>query len=234
MSLKSQLNTANKAVANYGKGYAYKGAAQTKYNQANTAYENFIKNGGDGKFKLDKYITQVNDLFKDIMDYGDFSYDPQKDQLFQMYKQQYKAQGNKAMNNLMGVGAAYSGGYNSSAAQTAAQSTYQGYMDDLSNKAADTYQNALNMWKYKQQNLIDKYNITRDMNNDSNNAYWKQAETLQNMRNNAYNVFQDDRSYGASRWDANATYWQKRADSLQNQINWQADYALSKKKYKGK
>ena len=202
------------------------------YNTAYSDYNNWINNAA--KYGYNQYITDVNELYSQIQNYKKFSYDPQKDKLFQMYKQQYTNQGNRAMQNQMGVAAAASGGYNSSVAQTSAQNAFQGYMDALSDKAAETYQNALDMYKYNRQNTLDKYNAAREMNNTANEQYWKQADVRANNMNNAYNAFKDDRSFQYNKYSDNRKYWQTQEQNAQSQLNWEKEYALNKKLYKGK
>ena len=214
------------ATKNLGKtssfSYNNKNGYQTAWNKANNAYNNWLENPSANG--LNKYIGDVDELFASIMNQEKFSYDPQRDQLFQMYKQQYQNQGIRAMNNQMGVAAAATGGYNSSVGQTSAQNTYQTYMNELSNKAAETYQNALDMHKYKQQNLLDKYNVASDMNNASNEQYWQQTNALGQKAQNAYNIFNDDRSFQYNKFSDNRGFWQNQQTAAQNQVNWEKEF----------
>lgn len=204
----------------------------SSYSDYNNQWNNYMNN--PEKYGYNKYINDVNELFNQIMNQEKFSYDPQQDQLFQMYKQQYNNQGNRAMRNTMGAAVARSGGYNSSAAQTAAQGTFQGYMDALSNKAAETYQNALDMYRYNQQNTINKFNVARDMNNAGNEAYWNQTNALGQRANSAYNAYWNDKQFQYNTFSDNRNYLSGEAQRYQNQINEDRNYELNKKLYKGK
>lgn len=242
MSVANDYNNALNQLGKYG-SFSYNSIFDDKYNNAKNSYDDIINN--PSKYGYNSHITDVNDLFEQIMNQEKFSYDTKKDALFQMYKRQYEAQGNRAMQNQMGVAAAMSGGYNSSVAQTSAQKQFQSSMDELSQKASETYQNSLDMYKYKQQNLLDRYNVARDMNNAGNEAYWKQVDVATNNMNNAYNAWQDDRNFQYNSWNDGRTYWAGRADAAQGQVNWEKEYnqtenwnkknyELQKKIYKGK
>lgn len=236
------LQNANNQLAALNR-FNYTGGLDQTYNVALNDYNDWVNN--PNKYGYNSHITEVNDLFNQIMNQQKFSYDPQKDELFQMYKRQYEAQGKRSMKNQMGVASAFSGGYNSSVAQTSAQQQFQNSMDELSQKASETYQNALDMYKNKQQNLLDRYNIARDMNNSSNDAYWKQLGLKQNQVDNAYKAFIDDRSFQYNQFSDNKNYWTQQKQNAQSQINWQNEYnqtekwnnenyKLNTKLYKGK
>mgnify|MGYP003294760732 CR=1 FL=1 len=73
------------------------------------------------------YENKLNELYDQIMNREKFSYDFNKDQMYQMYKDKYTEQGKRAMQDTLGQAAGLTGGYNSSYGQTAAQQTYQNY-----------------------------------------------------------------------------------------------------------
>ena len=229
-----QLATANSKIKALG-GFSYsdKAGLKSAYDSAYSDYNGWVNNPTAHGFNA--YITDVNELYDQVQNY---TYDPQKDGLFQMYKNQYQAQGTRAMQNQMGVAAALSGGYNSSVAQTSAQQQYQDIMSGLNDKAAETYQ-------LNRQNLIDRYNTARDMNNAGNDAYWKQVDVRANRMNNAYSAYNDDRTFQYNKYNNDRTYWQTQGQNAQTQINWQKEYDqtnawnkknynLQKKQYKGK
>lgn len=226
MGAKEDFANANKQLADLG-SFSYTGGLDKAYKTAMNDYNEWADN--PTKHGYNAYITDVNDLFSQVMSQKQFSYDPQQDALFQMYKKQYETQGNRAMQNQMGVAAAMSGGYNSSVAQTSAQQQYQNSMDELSQKAAETYQSALDMYKYQQQNLLDRYNVARDMNNAGNEAYWQQLGVKQNRANNAYNAYNDDRNFQYNQFSDNRNYWSSQKQNAQSQINWQAEYDQTEK-----
>ena len=226
------LEKANKNLSklgdfSYSDSLGYKSAYDALLEDYNSYMNNPEANG------YNAYIGDVNELFSQVMNQKPFSYNPEQDSLYQMYKNQYMSQGNSAMRNQMGVAAAASGGYNSSAAQTSALGAYQRYMDALSEKAVETYRNALDMYKYNQQSLLGRYNAARDMNSYGNNAFYQQADIkAQNMKN-AYDLFNDDRSFQYDKYTNDRSYYLNQAKNALEQNNWLKEYKLQKKLYKG-
>jgi hypothetical protein len=188
-------------------GFTYDTKNSNIYKAYTTAKSTFndIANNSK-KYGYNKYQSDVDSLYDAVMNYGDFSYDMEKDQLFQMYKQQYQSQGNTAMRNQMGISTAKSGGYNSSVAQTSAQSVYQNYMDALSEKAADTYQNAYDMWNTEYNNKLNQYNSAVSANEASNSNYWNLYNAAQTQKNTAYDAYQDDKNFKYTKWNDNRNY----------------------------
>lgn len=178
------------------------------YSYNNQALVNAVKNAQTAYNNATRQMTDVNEYFNQLMSQPKFTYDMNNDQLFQMYKRQYAQQGNAAMQNAMGIAAAANGGYNSSNAQTAAQTIYGNYMDALSEKAAQTYQNA-----------YDRYNTEFARNQSLLDARMGIAQAnmtnAQNRLVNAQNALNDDKTY--------------RLNQYTNQMN----YNLTKKQYNG-
>ncbi len=231
-SSEKKLDKANKKLKELEK-FKYNDSLglSSAYSTAYDDYSDWLQNAAENGYG--KYLSDVETLFGDVMKQEKFSYDPVKDKLFQLYKEQYTNQGNRAMKNQLGAAAAFSGGYNSSAAQSASQNAYQNYLTALSDKAAETYQNALNMYKYKQQNLFDKYNAARDMNNAANDAYWKQADAKAQRMNSAYNAYSNERNYQYNKYSSDRNFYQNQGKNALDQINWLKEYQLKKKQYKG-
>lgn len=227
------LEKANEMLSSLGSSFIYsdKRKLGEAYKKAYNDYLNWINNSS--KNGLNAYKNDVDSLFSQIINQKKFSYDPQEDKLFQLYKAQYMNEGGRAMKNQMGVASALAGGYNSSVAQTSAQTAYQSYLSALSEKAAETYQNALDMYKYNRQNLFDRYNVARDMNNAGNDAFYKQAEIKAQRMNNAYSTYNDDRSFQYNKYTADRNFYQNQGKSAQDQINWLKEYKLKNKLYKG-
>ena len=117
-----------------------------------------------------------------------FSYDVNGDALYQQYKDQYTTQGKMAMMDTMGQAAAMTGGYGNSYAQSVGQQTYQGYMQQLTDKIPELWQMAYDKYNQEGQELKDRISIYgslynteygehRDAVTDSNN----ERSTLLNM-----------------------------------------------------
>lgn len=233
------VSSAEKAANNAAKKYTYNenSTFAKEYKNALNSYNDLYNHAE--KYGYNKYTDSwkdadgnrqigVNELFEQVMNYGDFSYDMNKDKLFQMYKQQYNHNGKRAMENQMGIAAANSGGYNSSYAQTSSQDTYQQYMDQLSQKAVDTYQNAYSQWNNKFSQLQNRYNTLNTMNQQANEKYYTDLNNASDRLNTAYNAYYNDKTFDYNKYSDYRDYTANQLSQAQAQANWQADYNLQK------
>lgn len=207
---------------NYNDSAGYKERSENAFNDWNDLYS------GQGKANFDasqqKLQTTVDDLFDQIMNYGDFSYDQEKDQLFQIYKQQYLSAGAGAMKNQLAAASANTGGYNNSYAQQSAQQAYNNTMNGLSDKAIELRANALTTWQNEYNQIQDRYNLVNNQKAAEESSYYNKL----NAANNAYNVFntayKDDYNNQYGLWSDNRNAAQTRVNNAQSQVNWANDY----------
>ncbi len=200
----------------------YKERSENAFNDWNDLYS------GQGKANFDasqqKLQTTVDDLFDQIMNYGDFSYDQEKDQLFQIYRQQYLSAGAGAMKNQLAAASANTGGYNNSYAQQSAQQAYNNTMNGLSDKAIELRANALTNWQNEYNQIQDRYNLVNNQKAAEESSYYNKL----NAANNAYNVFntayKDDYNNQYGLWSDNRNAAQTRVNNAQSQVNWANDY----------
>ena len=123
------------------------------YNPKTGKYE-----GGYGPFTFSK-AQDMTDTYNAYKGYGPFSYDVNKDALYQQYADKYIQQGKMAMADTMGRAAAMTGGYGNSYAQTAGQQQYQASLDNLNDIIPQLYQMALQRYQMGKQDLLDQYNM---------------------------------------------------------------------------
>lgn len=207
---------------NYNDSAGYKERSENAFNDWNDLYS------GQGKANFEasqqKLQTTVDDLFDQIMNYGDFSYDQEKDQLFQIYKQQYLSAGAGAMKNQLAAASANTGGYNNSYAQQSAQQAYNNTMNGLSDKAIELRANALTNWQNEYNQIQDRYNLVNNQKAAEESSYYNKL----NAANNAYNVFntayKDDYNNQYGLWSDNRNAAQTRVNNAQSQVNWANDY----------
>ena len=98
-----------------------------------------------GEFKS-QYDDTISDLYNRILNREDFSYDPNKDPMYQIYKNNYMQQGQQAMTDTVGNAAALTGGYGRSYAQTAGQQQYGQYLQQLQQALPEFYGMALDRY----------------------------------------------------------------------------------------
>ena len=207
---------------NYNDAAGYKERSENAFNDWNDLYS------GQGKANFDasqqKLQTTVDDLFDQIMNYGDFSYDQEKDQLFQIYKQQYLSAGAGAMKNQLAAASANTGGYNNSYSQQSAQQAYNNTMSGLSDKAIELRANALTTWQNEYNQIQDRYNLVNNQKAAEESSYYNKL----NAANNAYNVFntayKDDYNNQYGLWSDNRNAAQTRVNNDQTQVTWANDY----------
>ena len=131
--------------------------------------------------------SQLNDIIAQIQNREKFSYDLNGDALYQQYKDQYTNQGKMAMMDTMGQAQAMTGGYGSSYAQSVGQQAYQGYLQQLNDKAPELYQLALNQYNAEGDNMYNQASLIAGMENqeygryrDSVSDYYTELDRLTN------------------------------------------------------
>lgn len=93
--------------------------------------ETGLKNGHEILEKYDKYKDMYDEQLEKLTDRDEFSYNPENDEVFQAYKQQYNREGKRAAEDTMGIYSALTGGMTNSGAVTAAAQSGQYWSDKL-------------------------------------------------------------------------------------------------------
>lgn len=150
-------DTAYDAVSNYGDFNASDALKATEQNKINA--ENAVNNYGDFSYGLQ---SSYDDIINKILNREKFSYDVNGDALYQQYKDQYVNMGKLASADAMGQAAAMTGGYGNSYAQSVGQQTYQGYLQQLTDKIPELYQLALNKYNSEGDELRNQYSVLSD------------------------------------------------------------------------
>lgn len=122
------------------------------YNKAKGSVNNYAP----FKFSENGWLENVK---QGIQNYGEFSYDMDKDALYQQYKDKYIQMGKLAMADTMGQAAAMTGGYGNSYAQSVGQQAYQGQLDNLNDIVPELYQMALDRYNMGKQDLYNQYGM---------------------------------------------------------------------------
>lgn len=104
---------------------------------------------------------QATAIYDKIMNRGEFSYDVNKDKLYQQYRDLYAQMGRGAMEDTMGQAAALTGGYGSTYSQNAGQQAYNSYLQKLNEVVPELYNAAYNRYNQEGQNLMNLYTMAR-------------------------------------------------------------------------
>lgn len=130
-----------------------------------------------------------------------FSYDPQKDPAYKLYKEQYLEQGRLAMEDAQGRAAALTGGYGNSYAETAGQQAYQSYVQKLAAVLPELYEKAYDRYESEGEALYDEA-VAYDKQRKEARA---QLERL--IKSGYYPTAEELEAVGMTRKQANALLW---------------------------
>ena len=134
---------------------------------------------------------QATAIYDKIMNRGEFSYDVNKDKLYQQYRDLYAQMGRGAMEDTMGQAAALTGGYGSTYSQNAGQQAYNSYLQKLNEVVPELYNAAYNRYNQEGQNLMNLYTMARS-NADSAyerdyNQWYNRLQLERSDEDTAYN-----------------------------------------------
>jgi hypothetical protein len=138
-----------------------------------------------------QYSATLNSLYNQIANRPKFAYDFNKDAMYRMYKDNYINQGRKAMEDTIGTASGLTGGYASSYSQTAGQQTYQNYLQKLNDMIMTLRNNAKEEYDDEGNRLNNLFGLANTMYGHDWDAYRAKVSD-----------YQADRSYHASRYDA--------------------------------
>lgn len=142
-----------------------------------------------GDYESD-FTAQLDALYQEISSRPGFSYDPGSDTAYQSYALQYARQGRAAMADTLGQIAHLTGGYGSSYAQSAAQQSYQRYLQQLSDVLPQLQSAAYSRYRDEGDALLDRYKLLQG---------------------------QDEEAYG--RWQDLVSAWQKEVSQAQSRYD---------------
>jgi len=128
------------------------------------------------------YGQELSGAIKRLQSRTGFSYDPQGDTLYQNARSTYLQGGRLAAEDTAGKTTARTGGYGNSYAQTAAQQTYQGYADKLTDKMPELYQLALDKYDKETADLEKEVSLLQDAYDQEYKAYNNQVSDYQTDR----------------------------------------------------
>ena len=204
--------------------YEYDASSDTAYQQALAALQAAQKNAPTYS---DTWDAQAEDIYNQIVNREDFSYDLNADALYQQYKDQYTQLGQMAMMDTMGQAAAMTGGYGNSYAQSVGQQAYQGYLQQLNDVVPELYGMALDRYNQEGQDLLNQFSMVGDMRDneygkyqDAINNYWQNVSYLTDRADSAYDQ-------GYTNWynaqqmgvEADDRAYQREQDNYQKQLD---------------
>lgn len=192
----------------YGTGAATTGYAPSATVTQAQKYLESVQANKPGSYQS-KYTDQMDNLLNQITMRGPFSYDPTNDPLYNIYKDRYIMNGQRAMQDTIGQAAALTGGYGNSYAQIAGQQQYNQYMEGLNDLVPQLENQAYQRYADEGDRLINNYNMLgaaddRDYgrNMDDYNKWLTEGENAQQAYLNYLD--RDYQQYAADREQGNA------------------------------
>ncbi len=138
-------------------------------------------------------------LYEQIAARPGFSYDPNQDAAYHSYAAIYENAGRRAMEDTLGKGAALTGGYDSTYAQTAAQQAYHGYLQQLASLLPELEENARKDYQAQGEALEQRYALTQAQQKAEKEAWEKAYDNWQSQLKAAQSGYDAayDRDYNA-------------------------------------
>ena len=167
--------------------------------------------------------------------YGDFSYDPDTDPLYQNAKANAMRNGKIAMQDTIGQASALTGGYANSYAETAGSAAYQNYLSQLDNSMTDYYRLALDNYNNQKNELLTEYSLEKDREDNEYNRLYNLYSIAQDRYNNErtfdYGQYSDDYSRAASLASMENSDWWNQANYDESKRQYDASLAEQQRQY---
>ena len=166
---------------------------------------------------VNRYQSQIDSVTNQILNREDFSYDPNTDPLYALYRDSYTREGQRAMQDTLGQVSARTGGMASSYATSAANQTYNNYMAALADKIPELQQLAYSMYRDEGDDLYAQMSMLTALEQGDYAKYADQLAQYNADRNFAYGSYADDRNWDYqldrdmiedSRYDSETAYSQ--------------------------
>lgn len=177
------------------------------------------------------YAQELEELYDQIMNRPDFSYDLANDPLYQQYRQQYQRQGRLAMADTMGQAAALTGGYGSSYSQAAGQQSYHQYLAQLAEVTPQLYGQALDRYTRQGEALQAQYDRLLGLEERDYQRYAQAYSQWLSEYGLAQDRYESSRAQDYQAFLDLLNYWQQEAQRQQAQENWQAEMDFDREKW---
>lgn len=194
---------------------------------AKADYDNLVANK-PGEFQS-TYKGQLDNIYNQIMNRPNFSYDLSSDPMWQQYKDQYTALGKQAMADTMGAAAGLTGGYGSTYSQNVGQQAYNGYLTQLNEMIPELYGMALNKYQLEGDQLNTAFNAANTLYGNEYGEYRDKVADYNTDREFLYGVYSDQYDKGETAFNNRYSMLADIADIYNNDYYNKSNLSLSKK-----
>ncbi len=182
-----------------------------------------------------KYSEQIANLLDSIYNQESFSYNPTTDEGFQNYKSMYQNNARRAMQDTLGSAAQLTGGYGSTAAQTAAQQSYDQTMSGLNSAYLDFWDRAYQQYQDNRANQYNQLNAFNTQDNIDYSRYRDDVSDWQTDRSYYANQLANNQNYDLNVYNTDLARYQNNRDYYTNLYNtenandqWAQEFALNR------
>ena len=147
----------------------------------------------------------------------EWNYDPDTDPVWQAYQKQYRREGNRATEDVLGRAAAMTNGIPSSYAVSAAAQAGNNYAAQLSDRLPELYNDAYNRYLQEFQRQLGIADAYADYGQTEYNRYLDRLGQWNTDRNFGYNAYRD--SVADQRYDQE---WAQQMREYADSQNWKA------------
>lgn len=151
----------------------------------------------------DKYGRMTDRALRDVLDRDEWSYDPEDDEAYRAYRDQYTREGNRALEDAVAAQSGATGGYMNSAALTAGGQAQNYYMQQLADRIpelqAQSYDRYVNEDAMRRAALQSVINTSDDYYNKLYNTALQDREYINNAFDREY-----ARDVAEREWSTNA------------------------------
>lgn len=139
----------------------------------------------------DNYSDDIKRLYDELWGRKAFSYDPETDELYSYYRDAYRREGKRAMEDLLGNLSANTGGVASSYATLAASQAYDYYNQRVADAIPKLYESAYDKYTDETKRLLDEILSVQEMSESEYKKYLDEAEGYEDDRDFEYKKYTD-------------------------------------------
>lgn len=224
MTKKEELKLTLENPPQYAVGDEYLGLTDEIKKQ-----ESDIKNIGGFK---GTYSEQIDKKVADYLGRDKFNFNPNNSSTYQQIRNQYLGDGKRAMEDTLASGAQLSGGYNNSAAQVAAQQTYNDYVkgvtDYIPKLEAEAYERHLN----EGNQMLADINLMKGLDDSEYGKYIDDLNQKYQMLSHLTGMQQNYANLDANKNNFNQGNWSTILGAQQNAAMHEDDMAIDERNFK--
>ena len=191
--------------------------------------ESDIKNIGGFK---GTYSEQIDKKVADYLGRDKFNFNPNNSSTYQQIRNQYLGDGKRAMEDTLANGALLTGGYNNSAAQVAAQQTYNDYVkgvtDYIPKLEAEAYERHLN----EGNQMLADINLMKGLDDSEYGKYIDDLNQKYQMLSHLTGMQQNYANLDANKNNFNQGNWSTILGAQQNAAMHEDDMAIDERNFK--